>query len=89
MVDAKNYEIPYTYRRLMTPEEQVAVIRSFKNFDKSGDGKIEQSEFKALLKDMGRTDVTDEKIKSLFGKYDSNSDGIIDWHEYLEMVLQI
>ena len=55
MVDAKNYEIPYTYRRLMTPEEQVAVIRSFKNFDKSGDGKIEQSEFKSLLKDMGRT----------------------------------
>ena len=73
----------------MSPEEQFAVIRSFKNFDKSGDGKIEQVEFKALLKDMGRTDVTDDQIKDLFSKYDTNSDGIIDWHEYLEMVLQI
>lgn len=71
----------------MSPEEQFAVIKSFKNFDKSGDGKIEQIEFKALLKDMGRTDVTEQQIKDLFAKYDTNSDGIIDWHEYLEMVL--
>jgi hypothetical protein len=38
MVDAAakpTYEIPYTYRKLMSPEEQFAIIRSFKNFDKS------------------------------------------------------
>lgn len=61
MVDATpKYEIPYTYRKLMSPEEQSAVIRSFKNFDSSKDGVIEQSEFKNLLKDMGRTDVSDQ-----------------------------
>lgn len=36
MVDAKpTYDIPYMYRKLMTPEEQTAAIRSFKNFDSS------------------------------------------------------
>lgn len=38
---------------------------------------------------MGRTDVTDEQIQNLFTKYDTNNDGEIDWHEYLEMVLTI
>ena len=60
------------YRKLMSPEEQFAVIRSFKNFDKSGDHVIEDHEFKALLKDMGRTDVGDEQIKEIFDKYDSD-----------------
>ena len=90
MVDAApTYDIPYTYKKLMSPEEQFAVIRSFKNFDTNKDGHIKDEEFKALLKEMGRTDVSDEQIKELFTKYDSNSDGKIDWHEYLEMVLQI
>lgn len=90
MVDAKpTYDIPYMYRKVMTPEEQTAVIRSFKNFDKSGNGLIEQGEFQNLLKDMGRTDVTKEKIDSLFAKYDTNSDGQIDFLEYLEMCIQL
>jgi len=59
MVDAsKELHIPYMYRKMMTPEEQFACMKSFKNFDKSGDGVIEMGEFTALLKDMGRTDVT-------------------------------
>lgn len=49
---------------------QHQVLRSFRNFDKSGDGVIEEGEFKSLLKDMGRTDVTDEQIKQIFTKYD-------------------
>jgi Ca2+-binding EF-hand superfamily protein len=60
MVDAKDLVIPYAYKKLMSPEEQHQVLSSFKNFDKSGDGVIEESEFKSLLKVMGRTDVTDE-----------------------------
>jgi hypothetical protein len=89
MVDSKVYDIPFIYRKLMTPEEQTAVIRSFKNFDKSKDGVIEQGEFKNLLKDMGRTDVTDDQVQALFTKFDQNGDGMIDFHEYLEMVIAL
>ena len=90
MVDSsKDLEIPFMYRKLMSPEEQTAVIRSFKNFDKSGDHVIEADEFKALLKDMGRTDVTDDQIKEIFDKYDSNKDGKIDFMEYLEMCVAL
>lgn len=58
MVDAKTtYKIPFMYAKLMTLDEQAQVIRSFKNFDKSGDGNVDSAEFKDLLKDMGRKDV--------------------------------
>jgi Ca2+-binding EF-hand superfamily protein len=46
MVDSsKHLDIPYMYRKMMTPEEQFSCMKSFKNFDKSGDGVIELSEF--------------------------------------------
>lgn len=38
---------------------------------------------------MGRTDVTQDKINDLFARYDSNSDGKIDFQEYIEMVIQL
>lgn len=60
MVESNNYEIPYSYKKYMSPEEQHAIVRSFKNFDKNKDGTVDRAEFKSLLKDMGRDDVTDD-----------------------------
>lgn len=34
---------------------------------------------------MGRTDITDEQVVSIFEKYDSDKDGKISFLEYLEM----
>lgn len=90
MVDStKELEIPFMYRKLMSPEEQTAVIRSFKNFDKSGDGFIETGEFANLIKDMGRTDISAEKVAEIFKKYDTDSDGKIDFMEYLDMCVSL
>jgi hypothetical protein len=33
---------------------------------------VDRGEFKSLLKDMGRDDVTDEQIQAMFLKYDVN-----------------
>ncbi len=46
MVESTLYEIPYSYKKYMSPEEQHAVIRSFKNFDKNQDGTVDRAEFK-------------------------------------------
>lgn len=61
MVEAKknNYVIPHSISKKLTAEDQHSLIKSFKNFDKNNDMTVDKSEFKNLLKDMGRTDVTD------------------------------
>jgi hypothetical protein len=91
MVEANkiSYEIPFTIRKHMTPEEQTAAIRSFKNFDKNNDGTIVRDEFKNLLKDMGRDDVSDKWIEDVFTRFDTDGDGKIDFMEYLVMVSQL
>jgi len=81
--------IPYQYRKYMTPEEQSQIMRSFKNFDLNKNGSICRSEFNALLKDMGRTDVPEEKINEWFNKFDANNDGVIEWIEFVQMAVEI
>lgn len=95
MVDSakpKNFKqnpLPWNTRMYMSIEEQTQVLRSFKNFDLSGDGKICQTEFQGLLKDMGRTDITPEQVQAQFSKYDLDSNGQLDFHEYLKMCMEI
>lgn len=90
MVDAKcDYKIPFMYRKLMTLDEQAQVIRSFKNFDKSGDGNVDSKEFNDLLKDMGRKDVPQDKIDAMFQKYDKDQNGVLSFEEYIQMCIEI
>lgn len=81
MVEKKQvvFEIPFSIRKFMTPEEQHAAIRSFKNFDKSGDGVIVKGEFRSLLNDMGRTEVTDAQVDEWFQRFDADGDGHINF----------
>ena len=44
--NTKNIEVPFSYRKHFTPEECVAMVNSFKNYDKDKSGKIDKSEFK-------------------------------------------
>lgn len=83
MVDKKTYEIPFMYRKLMTLDEQAQVIRSFKNFDKNGDGTVDSKEFKSLLVDMGRKDVSDDQVAKMFKKYDQDQNGVLSFEEYI------
>lgn len=64
-------------------------MKSFKHFDASGDGEIDGSELKGMVRDMGRTDLTDEQIEKLFETYDANKDGKIDFTEYLQMCVEL
>jgi Ca2+-binding EF-hand superfamily protein len=50
---------------------------------------MEAVEFKVLLKQLGRDDVTDEQIGSLFSKFDKNKDGSLSFDEYVQMYVEI
>lgn len=87
MVEASavSYHIPYTYKKLFSPEECTEIIKFFKLADASGDGHIQASEFGQILKHMGRDEIKPEAVEKLLAKYDRNNDSQLDFGEFLEM----
>jgi len=43
------------------------------------------AEFKQVLKDLGKRDVTDDQVKTLMAEVDKNNDSVINWNEFLEV----
>lgn len=63
MVESTNtetYEVPYAYTKHFNPESVTQLVATFKGYDKNKDGKMDKTEFKQALKDMGESNVTDE-----------------------------
>ena len=48
-------------------------------------GEINQVEFKQVLRDVGKRDVTEEQVAEMFALYDTNSSGTIEWDEFLHV----
>jgi hypothetical protein len=46
---------------------------------------MDAKEFKQVLKDLGKRDVTDEQVKGLLAEVDKNGDSVINWNEFLEV----
>jgi Ca2+-binding EF-hand superfamily protein len=44
------------------------------------------SEFKQVLKDLGRRDVTDQQVQEMLAQVDRNNDNVIQWNEFLEVI---
>ena len=59
---------------------------TFKYYDKDNSLSIDTNEFRQVLKDMGHTNMTDAYINGIFAKVDTNSDGVITWEEFLQMM---
>ena len=53
----------------------------FARYDKNGDGVIDPSELRSLLKDLGE-DVGDDKFKDLMKEMDTDNSGAIDFDEF-------
>ena len=83
---AEKYEVPYMYRKYFTPEQITELMNAFKNYDTDKSGNIDGKEFKNALKSMGHDDVTDEQTQELLKRVDKNTDGVIDWLEFLDMM---
>ena len=58
---------------------------AFSYFDKDDSGTISREELKACLQDEEMT-LDDEMINKMISDVDTNKDGQIDYHEYIEMM---
>lgn len=80
-------EFTFDQKKVLGPQEQTALIKSFKIYDKNGDGTMDQSEFKSIMIDLGYRKITDEKVKEMLDAQDQNADGVISWNEFVDMMV--
>merc|ERR1711920_860707 len=59
---------------------------AFRVFDKNGDGKISQQELSAILSDESVQQVAGDSLKVILQSNDLNSDGFIDFQEFMAMM---
>ncbi|KAG6388632.1 hypothetical protein SASPL_150064 [Salvia splendens] len=70
-------------------EHEQDLRRAFEVFDLNGDGYISSEELRSVLSRLG---LLDEKrggaddCKCMIGVYDDNSDGVLDFHEFKNMM---
>jgi len=62
------------------------VKAAFRAFDHNGDGSISREELRDAMRSFGHT-LSAEECDEMFREADLNRDGIIDWNEFLEMML--
>ena len=80
------YDVPYMYKKHFNPEQITELMNAFKNYDADKSGTIDGKEFKNALKAMGHDEVTDEQANEMLKKVDKNTDNVIDWYEFLDMM---
>lgn len=81
-----SYDFTFAQKKNLGPEEQTALIRAFKNYDKNKDGHMDESELKNIMIDLGHRKITDDEVKKILDSNDSNKDGVISWSEFVEMM---
>ncbi|KAL8150526.1 hypothetical protein V2J09_020334 [Rumex salicifolius] len=67
-------------------EEQVSELEEiFRTFDRNKDGSLTQLELNSLLRSLGLNPSTDQ-IEALFTKADTNSNGLVEFPEFVDLV---
>ena len=60
--------------------------KAFKIFDKENTGYISAAELRGVMTTLGEK-LTDEEIEDLIKEADIDSDGMINYHEFVKMML--
>jgi len=50
---------------------------------------MDESEFKAIMIDMGHRSTTDAEAEKMIKENDSNADGVIAWNEFVDMMVKM
>ena len=64
-------------------DEEDAVLRAFKSFDKDKIGTITNAEFRYILTQLGER-FSDAEVDTLFKECDLTDDGVLDYKEFIE-----
>lgn len=62
---------------------------AFKLYDADKNGTMNAQEFKQVLLDLGKRDVTDDQVKTMLAEVDKNNDSVIQWNEFLEVLIYL
>ena len=62
------------------------LLETFRVIDLDGSGKLSKQEIKQVMK---KDNVSDETVEKLVKEFDLNSDGEIDYNEFLQMMQKI
>merc|ERR1719506_577429 len=64
-----------------------ALRKAFKYFDRDGSGDIDPDEFKNAMLHFGLT-FTDRQVMAIFGTYDDDDSGSLDYYEFIDKVIE-
>lgn len=81
------HEFSMQQKQKLGPEDQAIILRSFRNYDKNGDGVMDQSEFKNIMIDIGYRKITDDKCAEMLAEQDQDHDGVLSWTEFVDMMV--
>jgi hypothetical protein len=89
-----SYDVSFEMKKHFTPTEITGNLflyiildmqHAFKLYDLDKNGSMNATEFKQVLVDLGKRDVTDDQVKSMLAEVDKNNDSVIQWNEFLEV----
>ena len=69
----------------INPLLNIELQHAFKCYDVDKNGTMDLSEFKQVLKDLGKRDVTEEQVVKMMAEHDQNKDNTLSWSEFLEV----
>ena len=97
-----NYDVSFEMKKHFNPQEltgkkhtvkshdvNLELQHAFKLYDVDKNGTMNSGEFKQVLKDLGKREVTDDQVKTMLKEHDKDGDKQISWPEFLEVWLQI
>jgi plastin-1 len=86
-MESVSREFTFDQKKVLTPQDQSACIRSFAAYDKNSDNTMDEAEFKNIMVDLGYRKITDEKVAEMLAAQDKNKDGVISWEEFVNMMV--
>lgn len=72
-------------QRPSTDHKAAHMRRVFREFDKSGDGRIDHAELTSVMREM-RSDFTDQEIQDIIALADKDGSGCLNYEEFIEQV---
>jgi calmodulin len=73
-------------RQMRDGDTEEDIKAAFRVFDKDGDGKITTAELTHIMKNLGEP-LTQEEVDEMIAQADTNKDGIIDYAEFVHLML--
>ncbi len=76
-VHFQSYDVSFEMKKNFTPTEITDMQHAFKLYDTDKNCTMNAQEFKQVLIDLGKRDVTDDQVKKMLADVDKNGDSVI------------